>query len=281
MDGIGGVVLDVAAEADDEVVNGSGVGVLADAPDVFEDLLAGDDLAGAEGEVAEEIGLHDGEAGGAVRGDELEGVEADGAAVKGVGVGGGWFGGGDGRRGLPHGSAEEGLDADEEDVEVEGLGEVVVCAGLDAFEDVFGAGAGGEHEDGGEALEVAQGAGDSEAVGAGQHAVEDDGGDRFGRVEEIGEGGVAVGFVMGAIALVGEVEEQTLGEVLFVFDEGDEWLRRAWVGLNHATNGVQASDFCGRNSILISRFASLKSKSAVRRTWFGESDASSTAKASA
>src|SRR5208283_4247106 len=108
--GDGGVVLDVAAEADDEVVDGAGVGVFADAPDVFEDLLAGDDLAGAEGEVAEEVGLHDGEVGGAVRGDELEGVEADGAVVEGVGVGGGWLGGGDGG-GLPGGAPQEGLDA--------------------------------------------------------------------------------------------------------------------------------------------------------------------------
>ena len=51
--------------------------------------------------------------------------------------------------GLPGGAAEEGFDADEQDVEVEGLGEVVVGAGFDAFEDVFGAGAGGEHQDGG------------------------------------------------------------------------------------------------------------------------------------
>ena len=87
VDGVGGVVLDVAAEADDEVVDGAGVGVFADAPDLFEDLLAGDDVAGAEGEVAEEVGLHDGEVSGTMRRDELEGVEADGAVVEGVGVG--------------------------------------------------------------------------------------------------------------------------------------------------------------------------------------------------
>ena len=124
--------------------------------------------------------------------------------------------------GLPGGAAEEGLDADEEDGEVEGLGEVVVGAGFEAVEDVLGAGAGGEHEDGGVALGVAQGAGDGEAVGAGEHAVEDDGGDLFGRGEEVGEGGVAVGLVVGAVALGVEVEEQALGEVLFVFDDGDE-----------------------------------------------------------
>ncbi len=42
------------------------------------------------------------------------------------------------------------------------------------------------------------------------------------RSEQIGESGVAIELVVGTEALGGEVEEQTLGEVLFVFDEGDE-----------------------------------------------------------
>ena len=52
VDGGCGVVFDVSAETDDEVVDGAGVGVLVDSPDLFEDLLAGDDLAFAFGEVA-------------------------------------------------------------------------------------------------------------------------------------------------------------------------------------------------------------------------------------
>jgi len=87
---VGGVVFDVAAEADDEVVDGAGVSVFVDAPDVFEDGFARDDLAGAVGEVAEEVCLHHGEVGGAMRSDELEGIEANGAVVEGVGVGGGF-----------------------------------------------------------------------------------------------------------------------------------------------------------------------------------------------
>ena len=86
--GVGGVVLDVAAEADDEVVDGAGVGVGVDSPDLLEDVGAGDDLALAVGEEAEQVGLHDGEVGEAVGGDEFEGVEADGAVVEEVGVGG-------------------------------------------------------------------------------------------------------------------------------------------------------------------------------------------------
>src|SRR5579871_5541832 len=56
--GGGGVVFDVAAEADDEVVDGAGVGVFVDAPDLLEDVFTGDDLTLAVGEVAEEVGLH-------------------------------------------------------------------------------------------------------------------------------------------------------------------------------------------------------------------------------
>ena len=54
--------------------------------------------------------------------------------------------------------------------------------------------------------------------------------------EEIGEGGVAVGFVVGAVALGLEVEEEALGEVVFVFDDHDEW------GFGHAFSDDVASD---------------------------------------
>ena len=90
---VGGVVFDVSAESDDEVVDGAGVGVFVDVPDLFEDLFAGDDLAFAVCEVAEEVGLHESEMRGAVGGDEFEGVEADGAVVEGVlSWWSGWFG---------------------------------------------------------------------------------------------------------------------------------------------------------------------------------------------
>ena len=87
--------------------------------------------------------------------------------------------------GLPGGAAKEGFEADEEDAEVEGLGEVVVGAGFDAFEDLFGAGAGGEHEDRRVMLGFAESAHDGEAVGTGQHAVEDDGWRFFLAREEV------------------------------------------------------------------------------------------------
>ena len=49
--------------------------------------------------------------------------------------------------------------------------------------------------------------------------------------EELGEGGVAVGLVVGAVALGLEVEEEALGEVFFVFDDGDEcWEALVFMG---------------------------------------------------
>ena len=105
-----GVVFDITAEADDEVVNRAGVCVLVDTPHLFEDVFAGDDLAFAFGEEAEQVGLHHGEVREPVRGDQFERIEVDGAVVEGVGLGRWGFAGrlgcGRGLGGLPCGAAE-------------------------------------------------------------------------------------------------------------------------------------------------------------------------------
>src|ERR1700728_3347868 len=59
MFGLGGVFFDVAAEADDEVVDGARVGVFMQAPDVFEDGLARDGAAFAANQVAQQLGFHE------------------------------------------------------------------------------------------------------------------------------------------------------------------------------------------------------------------------------
>jgi hypothetical protein len=123
---------------------------------------------------------------------------------------------------LPCGAAEKGLDANKEDVEIEGLGEVIVGSGFKTFKNLFGARAGGEHQDWGVALGFAEGADDGEAVGAGEHAVEDDGGDGFFGGKEPSQGRVAVSLVVGAVAFGLEVEEEALGEVVLIFYNGDE-----------------------------------------------------------
>ena len=92
-------------------------------------------------------------------------------------------------------------------------------------------------------LGVAQDACDGEAVGAGEHAVEDDDVDLVGAGlrcgEEISESGVSVGFMVSAKALGLEIEEQALGEVFFIFDDGDEGgLMRVCHGYGSISTGV-------------------------------------------
>src|ERR1700761_6226861 len=108
--GVGGIVFDIASKANDEVVDGASVCVLVDSPDIFENVFAGDDVAFALGEVAEEICLHEGEVGCAVGGDQLESVESNSAVIEGVFVGligEGWRRGFRGGGALPRGAAEE------------------------------------------------------------------------------------------------------------------------------------------------------------------------------
>src|ERR1044071_3019288 len=57
-----GLVLDVLAQTHDEVVDGARVGVVPQAPDLFEQGLARDDLARAADEGAQQVGLHQREA---------------------------------------------------------------------------------------------------------------------------------------------------------------------------------------------------------------------------
>ena len=147
-----------------------------------------------------------------------------GVGLRGGGLRGGSF---DGKVGLPVHAAEESGEASEEDAEVEGLGEVVVGAGGEAFDDVFGAAAGGKKEDRSVAVGFAKGTDDGEAVAAGEHDVEEDGDGRIGGAgsggfKEPGEGCVAVGFVVRAVAFGFEIEDEALGEVFLVFNDGDE-----------------------------------------------------------
>jgi hypothetical protein len=139
-------------------------------------------------------------------------------------------------RSLPCSAAEERLDADEENAEVEGLGEIVVRAGFKTLEDIFRAGACCEHEHGSVTLGFAECANDLEAIFAGEHTVEDDSVDRLRGIEEPSEPGVAVGLVVGAVAFGLEIEEKALREVLFVFDDGDE---RSFV---HSVHQVHSPD---------------------------------------
>jgi hypothetical protein len=134
---------------------------------------------------------------------------------------------------LPRGAAKEGFEADEKYIEVKRLSKIVVGSRFDPFENVFGARASGEHKDRGIALGLAEGADDGEAVGAGEHAIENHGSDVLLRIEKVSERCVTVGLLMGTIAFGLKVKEEALSKVLFIFDDDD----KGNGGFSHETLG--------------------------------------------
>jgi hypothetical protein len=74
------------------------------------------------------------------------------------------LGGGLGRAG---GAAEDGAETGDQLADAEGLGDVVVGAGVEAADLVDLLGAGGQHDDGHQAIEAAQLLADLEPVGVG------------------------------------------------------------------------------------------------------------------
>src|SRR5215813_13385142 len=62
MPGARRIVFDITAQADDEVVNGAGVSVFAEAPDLIENWFSRDDPAAIANQMTKEFGFHDGQA---------------------------------------------------------------------------------------------------------------------------------------------------------------------------------------------------------------------------
>ena len=83
MAGLGGVAFDVAAETNDEIVDGAGVGVFVEIPDILKDCFAGDGFAGAADEVTEEFGFHERELESLLADFELKRFEVEGFPVEG------------------------------------------------------------------------------------------------------------------------------------------------------------------------------------------------------
>ena len=230
--GVFGVGLDFGAEHGDVVIDGAGGGEGAVAPDGIEELFAGDGGAG-------------------VFGEEAEDGEFFGGAVKKFGgfVGIGWvswvsffvLGAVDGLGGevdlqvaelevvegclFAAGAAEEGADAGEEFFGAEGFDEVIIGAGIEAFDAVLDHAFGGEEEDGDVAMEFAKFGADGEAIEAGHHDVEKD------EVGLFAEGFFeADGAVLGgedAVAIGGEGIGEGGAHGAFVFDDEETLLHRS------------------------------------------------------
>ena len=114
---------------------------------------------------------------------------------------------------------EDGLDAQHELLRAEGLGQVVVGAGFEALDAVFGLSPRGEHDDRGVggARVAAEFPEDRVTVTAGQHEVEKD------QIRSLAEGELgAIDAVMGLedfVARALEVETDQVGDVGFVLND--------------------------------------------------------------
>src|SRR5262249_31631108 len=80
----GGLALNVAAEADDEIVDGACVRVLTEIPDVLQDRFAGDGTTGIADQIAEQLRLHQGQLKDLSADAKLEALEVDGFVVEAI-----------------------------------------------------------------------------------------------------------------------------------------------------------------------------------------------------
>jgi hypothetical protein len=211
--GVGG--LEAVAEAGDVDVDGAGVAVEALAPDVVEEVVAGEDDAGVGGEGGEEVELFGAEGDLCTGDEEAAGVEVE-VEVAEVDLAGGMGRWSDGARD----AAEDGADADDEFLGVEGFGQVIVGAEFETFDFVAVVVEGGEHDDGdvGGGTEAAA---DAAAVETGEHEVEDDEVDGGGVCFEGVEGGGAVVDDPDVVSIAAEIELDEFGDGAVVFDDED------------------------------------------------------------
>ena len=169
--GCGGVA-ELAAELDDDLIERAGRAVVSVSPDLVEEVIAGEDLAGARMEELQQLQFPRGEFTGGAVATELERARVDGG-----------FGDVKGRvcgcRGCTHRrlrarAAQERLDARHQFADTEGLRDVIVGPDLEPDDLVEVLTLGGEHEDRGLASASAQLPTDVVAAEAGQHDIEED-----------------------------------------------------------------------------------------------------------
>ncbi|CDJ99736.1 Transcriptional regulator (modular protein) [Microbacterium sp. C448] len=160
----GGVRVDLATQVRDVTLDDARVAVEVVLPDVVEDLSLRQHAVGVEHQVAQQLEL-----GGAEVDRDLADLDVVRVLVHRqlAGADHGLFVG-------LHGAAEDGLDARDDLVEAERLGDVVVTAGVQTLDLVFGLVLGGQEQNGGGVAGASQALGDAEPVHIGQHDVEHD-----------------------------------------------------------------------------------------------------------
>ena len=130
--------------------------------------------------------------------------------------------------GGPFAAAQQGLDPHHQLLEVKGLGEVVVGAGVEAAHLVLGAAEGCEHQDRnlGGLFVATESLADGEPIDVGQHQIQQD---HIGSVL-LGKG-LALDAVIGALHIetaVLEVARHQIAHVAVVLDEQDAGLHGGW-----------------------------------------------------
>ena len=146
------IVLQVAAQPDDEVVDGARVGVLVQVPHVLEDRLARHRLAGVLQQVAQQVASITVRWYGAVADAQLQRVEVERvagerrarSAAPGVGAAAGEA---CARPAQPLLAPQQPAHPRQQDRQLERLRQVVVGAGLEAVQHVLGPAARGQHQD--------------------------------------------------------------------------------------------------------------------------------------
>lgn len=218
-DGLGGILLEFAAERDDVLVHGAGGGEEGEAPGAIEEFVTGNHLTGAFDEEAEDIEFAGGEGDFGVVAPDAAGREVDANGAE-ADPGGGGDGGA---------TAQEGADAGKEFLAAEGFDQVIVGAEVEAADAILDAASGGEDEDGAVEAESPQVTAEGEAVEAGEHEIEKD---QVGlAVGGEGEASLAVGGGEDAVAVPGEAVVEHGAHGRFVLDDEDAFPRAVGVAV--------------------------------------------------
>ena len=196
-------------------------------PDVFEDGLARHRLAGVPNQVRQQVALHLRQLVLAIAGVQLQRVQVQRVAAERQQA----------RRvrlprlfARPAAAPQQPAHARQQDGQLERLRQVVVGAGLEAFQHVFGPPPRGQHQHRHELAGLAQRPHHAEAVAPGQHHVENHRGVGRAVAEQPRQRVVAVTVHVHLVSISFEIEAQPLRDVIFVFDDEDAAHRGTGLG---------------------------------------------------
>ncbi len=209
-----GIRLEVLPQSEHEIIDRPGVGVVPELPDVLQELVATEDLVRVFGEVLQQRELELGQRQRLAVDGHLMRVEvdADRTELK--------------RRGispvvpgapLPLLAPQQRTDASEELAELEGLGQIVIRAGLEAADAIQRRESSGQHDDGSVIARRAKLCAKLETVQIRKHHIEHDGAVSVGAHQKLRGPSRRLRDVNGESVEL-EIELQARGEMALVLD---------------------------------------------------------------